>query len=105
MVAVVFRADKKTANYNCKIKLGSFAALTADPKPIAKSRLYGWRLTFLPFNFKDRPVWQTVEIETGKHHELTFTGVAISVDCLRIQFLFQRHNFNVTNLLLKALEQ
>ena len=38
--------------------------------------------------------------------ELTFdwfTGVAISSNCLGIQILFQRHNFNVTDLLLKPL--
>ena len=33
------------------------------------------------------------------------TGVAISPDCIRIQFLFQRHNFNVADLLLETLEQ
>ena len=33
------------------------------------------------------------------------TGVAISSNCTRTQFLFQRHNFNVTDLLLKTLEQ
>ena len=39
-----------------------------------------------------------------KHFE-TFTGVSISSNCMRIQFLFQRHNFNVTDLLLKTVEQ
>ena len=34
-----------------------------------------------------------------------FTGVAILSHCLRIQFLFQRHNFNVQDLLLQTLEQ
>ena len=37
-------------------------------------------------------------------NQLTFTGVSISSNCMRIQFLFQRHNFNVTDLLLKTLE-
>ena len=33
------------------------------------------------------------------------TGIAISSNCMRIQILFQCHNFNITYLLLKALRQ
>ena len=32
-------------------------------------------------------------------------GLAIASNCLRIQFCFQRHILNVTDLLLKTLEQ
>ena len=39
------------------------------------------------------------------HWSGPITGVAISSNFLKIQFLFQRHNFNVTDLLFKALEQ
>ena len=33
------------------------------------------------------------------------TGVAISSNLMKIQFLFQRHHFNFTDLLLETLEQ
>ena len=54
---------------------------------------------------KDKP-WVTTAIKQSitKKHNL-FTGVSISSNCMRKQFLFQRHNFNVTDLLLKTVEQ
>ena len=51
---------------------------------------------------------QTIERIKVIHYMFScmyITGVSISSNCMRIQFLFQRHNFNVTDLLLKTLEQ
>ena len=33
------------------------------------------------------------------------TGVVISSNCLKISFLLKRHNFNITDLFFKTLEQ
>ena len=51
---------------------------------------------------------EKLQIEKGteflnRNFQSLLTGVVISSDCVRIQFLFQCHNFNVTDLLLKRL--
>ena len=43
--------------------------------------------------------------KNAKATNFEITGVSISSNCMRIQFLFQRHNFSVTDLLLKTVEQ
>ena len=63
--------------------------------------------------FADNYDWSGLEFpvslkQIGKFeakNNISITGVSISSNCMRIQFLFQRHNFNVTDLLLKTVEQ
>ena len=48
---------------------------------------------------------ETIKRQPKISFHMHFTGVSISSNCMRIQFLFQCHNFNVTDLLLKTIEQ
>ena len=57
------------------------------------------------YNSTDSFSKSKINTETINDQISEFTGVAISSNCMKIQVLFQRHTFNVTDLLLETLEQ